>query len=78
MTCFDDLVRPPSALRSALLSLKGPFLVGADVPRSSTEVNILRTTFDSLLSAMGGDREAVGDAIYGLKIHALVAIKALF
>ena len=28
-----------------------------------------------LLSAMGGDREAVGDAIYGLKINALVAIK---
>ena len=54
------------------------FRGGTGVPRSSTEVNILRGTFDSLLAAMGGDREAVGDAIYGLKIHALVAIKALY
>lgn len=28
-----------------------------------------------LLGAMGHDREAVGDAIYGTKIQALVAIK---
>eukprot|EP00913_Durusdinium_trenchii_P025710 g24127.t1 len=42
---------------------------------SSTEVNVLRQSFDMLLGAMGHDREAVGDAIYGTKIQALVAIK---
>ena len=30
-----------------------------------------------LVESWGNDREAVGDAIYGLKIHALVAIKEL-
>ncbi|CAK9102504.1 Retrovirus-related Pol polyprotein from transposon TNT 1-94 [Durusdinium trenchii] len=45
---------------------------------SSTEVNVLRQSFDMLLGAMGHDREAVGDAIYGTKIQALVAIKDSF
>ncbi|CAK9064046.1 unnamed protein product [Durusdinium trenchii] len=31
-----------------------------------------------VLAALGNDREALGDAIYGLKIHALVAIKENF
>ena len=37
---------------------------------------MLRQSFDMLLAALGNDREAVGDAIYGLKIHALTAVKA--
>ena len=37
---------------------------------------MLRQSFDMLLAALGNDREAVGDAIYGLKIHALAAVKA--
>eukprot|EP00913_Durusdinium_trenchii_P009592 g9012.t1 len=45
------------------------------VKLSSTEVNVLRQSFDMLLQALGNDREAVGDAIYGTKIGALVAIK---
>lgn len=45
---------------------------------SPTEVSLLRKSFDMLLLALGNDREAVGDAIYGLKIHALVAIKDNF
>ena len=44
--------------------------------RSSTEAHVLRQSFDMLLAALGNDREAVGDAIYGLKIHALTAVKA--
>eukprot|EP00913_Durusdinium_trenchii_P009593 g9013.t1 len=42
---------------------------------SSTEATVLRKSFDMVLAALGNDREAMGDAIYGLKIHALVAIK---
>lgn len=42
------------------------------------EVTVVRKSFELLLAAMGNDREAVGDAIYGLKIHALVAIKENF
>ncbi|CAK9102503.1 Retrovirus-related Pol polyprotein from transposon TNT 1-94 [Durusdinium trenchii] len=48
------------------------------VKLSSTEVNVLRQSFDMLLQALGNDREAVGDAIYGTKIGALVAIKDNF
>lgn len=45
---------------------------------SPTEVHVLRQSFDFLLASMGHDREAVGDAIYGLKITALVALKDNF
>ncbi|CAL1127382.1 unnamed protein product [Cladocopium goreaui] len=45
---------------------------------NSTDITLLRTSFDLLLHAMGNDREAVGDAIYGTKIGALVAIKDSF
>jgi len=45
---------------------------------NSSEVTVLRKSFDALLVALGNDREAVGDAIYGLKIHALVALKDNF
>ncbi|CAK9001133.1 Retrovirus-related Pol polyprotein from transposon TNT 1-94 [Durusdinium trenchii] len=48
------------------------------VKLSTTEVNVLRQSFDMLLQALGNDREAVGDAIYGTKIGALVAIKDSF
>ncbi|CAL1155366.1 unnamed protein product [Cladocopium goreaui] len=43
-----------------------------------TEITLLRTSFDLLLQSLGNDREAVGDAIYGTKIMALVAIKDSF
>lgn len=43
-----------------------------------TEITLLRTSFDLLLQSLGNDREAVGDAIYGTKIMALVAIKDNF
>eukprot|EP00435_Cladocopium_sp_Y103_P003451 s1476_g1.t1 len=45
---------------------------------SLTEITLLRTSFDLLLQSLGNDREAVGDAIYGTKISALVAIKDSF
>lgn len=45
---------------------------------NSTDITLLRTSFDLLLHAMCNDREAVGDAIYGTKIGALVAIKDSF
>eukprot|EP00435_Cladocopium_sp_Y103_P041624 s702_g11.t1 len=45
---------------------------------SPSEVHVLRQSFDFLLASMGHDREAVGDAIYGLKITALAAIKESF
>lgn len=45
---------------------------------SLTEITLLRTSFDLLLQSLGNDREAVGDAIYGTKIMALVAIKDSF
>lgn len=45
---------------------------------SPVEVTLLRKSFDLLLASLGNDREAVGDAIYGSKIGALVAIKDKF
>lgn len=45
---------------------------------SHSEVTLLRTSLDLLLASLGHDREAVGDAIYGAKIKALVTIKDKF
>eukprot|EP00434_Breviolum_minutum_P010356 symbB.v1.2.009137.t1/scaffold577.1/size258142/12 len=42
---------------------------------SLTDITLCRKSFDLLLASLGNDREAVGDAIYGTKISALVAIK---
>ena len=45
---------------------------------SLTDITLCRKSFDLLLASLGNDREAVGDAIYGTKISALVAIKDSF
>eukprot|EP00438_Fugacium_kawagutii_P020010 Skav203481 [mRNA] locus=scaffold921:348953:354996:+ [translate_table: standard] len=52
-----------------------PSIMASGRQRNQSEATVLRKSFDMLLMALGNDREAVGDAIYGLKIHALVAIK---
>ena len=45
---------------------------------SSPECVVLVRSFDMLVSALGGDRESVGDAIYGALTSSLVCIKESF
>eukprot|EP00438_Fugacium_kawagutii_P033793 Skav218848 [mRNA] locus=scaffold2397:54135:62539:+ [translate_table: standard] len=45
---------------------------------SESELFALRRSFELLLSALGGDRDRVGDAIYGAKTTQLIAIKESF
>ena len=39
------------------------------------ELVALGASFEKLLAALGGDRDRVGDAIYGAKTTALVTVK---
>lgn len=45
---------------------------------SSTEVVVLRRTWEMLVAALGNDREAVGDALYGALTGALLALHSHF
>lgn len=44
-------------------------------PRSESELFALRRSFELLLSALGSERDKVGDAIYGVKTTTLIAVK---
>ena len=45
---------------------------------SNTEVVVLRRAFDMFMAALGYDREAVGDALYGALTGALLTLKSSF
>ena len=74
---FEAALKDPSEIQSVAASSNFGETM-AVLTLSQAEVTVVRKSFDLLLAAMGNDREAVGDAIYGLKIHALVAIKENF
>eukprot|EP00435_Cladocopium_sp_Y103_P060572 s983_g22.t1 len=45
---------------------------------TKTEVVVLRRAFEMLMAALGHDREAVGDALYGVLTGALLTLKSSF
>ena len=43
--------------------------------RTQSELFALGRSFELMLAALGGDRDRVGDAIYGAKTMSLMAVK---